>query len=158
MILLFLRRKIITWTSKQHNCSFLGRNLITWTSKNRVLSHIQVQRLAHTSRKHMCIKHLLEVLKFDVKLTSLYYDNHIAIHINSTQRSMIEPNIQRWIVTQSGRVETGKWCDCYSICGLKFFIFFTNQCARLVQICYVTNWDYMTYMPQFQGVFFQFLF
>lgn len=136
MILLFLRRKIITWTSKQHNCSFLGRNLITWTSKNRVLSHIQMQRLAHTSCKLMRIKHLLEVLKFDVKLPSLYYDNHIAIHITSN------PVFHDWtkhIEVDSHlvweRVETGKQCDCYSMClyrGSSFLFFFSNQCPRLV--------------------------
>ena len=68
--------------STTEDCTFLGRNLITWRSKKQ--TEAEYGAMAHTSCEFMWIKHLLEELRFVVKLPmTMHYDNQAAIYIAS---------------------------------------------------------------------------
>ena len=70
-------------------CTFLGGNLITWRSKKQtVIARSSVEAkyraMAHTSCELMWIKHLLEELRFVVKLPmTMHCDNQAVIYIAS---------------------------------------------------------------------------
>ena len=68
--------------STTEDCTFLGRNLITWRSKKQ--TEAEYGAMAHTSCEFMWIKHLLEELRFVVKLPmTMHCDNQVAIYIAS---------------------------------------------------------------------------
>ena len=68
---------------------FLGGNLITLKSKKQTVvarssAEAEYRAMAHTSCKLMWIKHLLEELRFVVKLPmTMHCDNQAAIYIAS---------------------------------------------------------------------------
>ena len=70
-------------------CTFLGGKLITWRSKKQTVvakssAEVEYRAMAHTSCDLMWIKHLLEELKFVVKVPmTMHGDNQAAIHIAS---------------------------------------------------------------------------
>ena len=70
-------------------CTFLGGNLITWKSKKQIVvarssAEAEYRAMALTSFELMWIKHLLEELKFVVKLPmTMHCDNQASIHIAS---------------------------------------------------------------------------
>ena len=70
-------------------CTFLGGNLITWKSKKQTVvarssAKAKYKAMTHTSCELMWIKHLLEELKFVVKVPmTMHCDNQVAIHIAS---------------------------------------------------------------------------
>ena len=70
-------------------CTFLGGNLITWRSKKQTVvarssAEAEHGAMAHTSCELMWINHLLEELRFVVKLPmTMHCDNQAAIYIAS---------------------------------------------------------------------------
>ena len=70
-------------------CTFLGGNLITWRSKKQTVvarssEEAEYRAMAHTSCELMWIKHLLEELRFVMKLPmTMHCDNQAAIYIAS---------------------------------------------------------------------------
>ena len=70
-------------------CTFLGGNLITWRSKKQTVvarssAEAEYRAMAHTSCELMWIKHLLEELRFVMKLPmTMHCDNQAAIYIAS---------------------------------------------------------------------------
>ena len=70
-------------------CTILGGNLITWRSKKKTVvakssAEAEYRAMAHTSCELMWIKHLLEELRFVVKLPmTMHCDNQAAIYIVS---------------------------------------------------------------------------
>ena len=104
-------------------CAFLGGNLITWRSKKQIVvarssAEVEYRAIAHTSCELMWIKHLLEELRFVVKLPmTMHCDNQAAIYIASNpvfheRTKHIEVDCH--IVGESRR-----WFNCYSICFYK---------------------------------------
>ena len=75
--------------STTKDCTFLRRNLITWRSKKQTVvarssAEAEYRAMAHTSCEFMWIKHLLEELRFVVKLPmTMHCDNQAAIYIAS---------------------------------------------------------------------------
>ena len=80
-------------------CNFLGGNLITWRSKKQTVvarsnAKAEYRAMTHTSCELMWIKHLLEKLRFVVKLPmTMHCDNQEAIYIASNPVFMSEPSI-----------------------------------------------------------------
>ena len=70
-------------------CNFLGGNLITWRSKKQTVvarsnAKAEYRAMTHTSCELMWIKHLLEKLRFVVKLPmTMHCDNQATIYIAS---------------------------------------------------------------------------
>ena len=70
-------------------CIFLGGNLITWRSKKQTVvarssAEAEYRAMAHTSCELTWIKHLLEELRFVVKLPmTMHCDNQATIYIAS---------------------------------------------------------------------------
>ena len=79
-----LDKKSTTWY-----CTFLGGNLITWRSKKQTIvarssAEAEYRAMVHTLYELMWIKHLLEELRFFVKLPmTMHCDNQTAIYVAS---------------------------------------------------------------------------
>ena len=97
--------------------------MITWRSKKQIVvarssAKVEYRAIAHTSCELMWIKHLLEELRFVVKLPmTMHCDNQAAIYIASNpvfheRTKHIEVDCH--IVGESRR-----WFNCYSICFYK---------------------------------------
>ena len=77
-------KKSTTWY-----CTFLGGNLITWRSKKQTIvarssAEAEYRAMVHTLYELMWIKHLLEELRFFVKLPmTMHCDNQTAIYVAS---------------------------------------------------------------------------
>ena len=80
-------------------CTFLEGNLITWKSKKQIVvarssAEVEYRAMAHTSCELMWIKHILEELKFVVKVPmTMHCDNKQQFTLPPILCSMSEPSI-----------------------------------------------------------------
>ena len=98
--------------------------MITWRSKKQTVvarSSVEAEyrAMAHTLCELMWIKHLLEELRFVVKLPmTMHCDNQATIYIASNpvfheRTKHIEVDCHIYLG------ESKRWCNCYSICFYK---------------------------------------